>query len=113
MNRNALIKATIAGLVLQLAMVVAGHFVPMLREQGFAVGGMLFSLCAGVLYVRLTRGPWPVSLAGGAVAGGVCGFLGIAVSCLLGDVPPTLLLFGTLGSTVAGLAGGALGKVLP
>ena len=113
MDRNTLIAATAAGLVLQLAMVVAGHYVPAVRDKGFAIGGMLFSLLAGVLYARLAHGPWSGSLIGGAVAGGLCGFLGIGVSRLLGDVPTALLLFGTLGSTVAGLAGGAIGKILP
>ena len=36
--------------------------------------------------------------------------ISIGASVLLGDVPPSLLAFGTAGSAVAGLIGGAAGK---
>jgi len=34
------------------------------------------------------------------------------VSVLLGDVPPAILIIGTLSSAVGGVAGGAVGKLL-
>lgn len=113
MNRQTLIKATVIGLVLQLIMVVSGHFVAVIKDQGFAIGGMLISLVAGVIYVRATRGSWGDSLVGGGLAGGICALIGIAVSCALGDVDAGVLLFGTLGSAVAGLIGGAVAKLIP
>lgn len=112
MNIRELTKATVIGLVAQLAMVICGHFVPAV-SQGFAIGGVLISLLAGLLYVRLSRSGWGDALIGGTIAGGVCAFLGIAVSCLMGDVTPSILLFGTLGSAVGGLIGGAVGRALP
>jgi hypothetical protein len=112
MDRTALIRATGVGLILQLAMVIAGHFVSVIRDPGFAIGGMGFSFVAGLIFARLRRAQWGVAIGGGAIAGGLCGLLGIAMSVVLGDVPAMLMLFGTLGSTVAGAAGGLLGRLM-
>jgi hypothetical protein len=103
---NPLVRATAIGTALQVAMVVAGHFVPGLRDPGFAIGGMGLSAVAGWLSVGSAR--LAASLGGGAVAGGVCAALGIAVSVLLGDVPASLLLLGTGASTVTGAIGAGL-----
>ncbi len=111
MNRSALVRAVLIGTVLQLVMVVSGHFVPAIAAQ-FAIIGMLISLVAGVLYVRAARGGWGDSVIGGLIAGGVCAFLGILVSYLLKDVTMDILWMGTAGSAVAGLVGGALGKLV-
>ncbi|MEO5902967.1 MAG: hypothetical protein ABIQ55_03035, partial [Gemmatimonadaceae bacterium] len=48
---------------------------------------------------------------GGAIAGGICALIGILISHLLGDVPASLLLLGTVSSIVTGAIGGAIGKV--
>lgn len=111
MNRSALIRAVLIGTVLQLAMVIAGHFVPAIANL-FAVGGMLISLVAGVLYARAAKGAWGDSLIGGFLAGGICAFLGILVSFLLKDVTVDILWMGTLGSAIAGVVGGAVGKLV-
>ncbi|HYE46545.1 MAG TPA: hypothetical protein VEA44_12325 [Caulobacter sp.] len=111
MIRSALIRATLIGTVLQLAMVIAGHYVAAIAGM-FAIGGMLISLVAGLLYVRAARGGWGDSLAGGLIAGAVCAFLGILVSYLLKDVTVDILWMGTAGSAVAGLVGGAIGKLV-
>ena len=111
MDRNALVTATIIGLVLQVAMVVGGHYSAAIKPL-FAVGGMGFSLVAGLIFAFLARGGWSPDLIGGALAGGICALLGIAVSALLGDVPPSLLLLGTISSVVTGAIGGAIGKLL-
>lgn len=110
MNNRALTIATIVGIVLQVAMVVVGHSNPTVKGL-FAVGGMGFSLVAGVIYGIVAGGGTFGSLAlGGALAGGICAFLGILVSHLLGDVPPTLLVLGTISSIVTGAIGGAVSK---
>lgn len=111
MNRQALIHATLIGAALQLLMVVSGHFVPAIAAL-FAIGGMLISLIAGLIYARAARGSWPDSLLGGLIAGGLCALLGIVVSYLLKDVTATILLLGTLSSAVTGLVGGAIGKLI-
>lgn len=104
-----LATATIIGTVGQVAMVVAGHSVPAVADN-FAIGGMGLSALAGWL---ATRGQ-PVALgtgAGrGAVAGGICAAIGIGISVVLGDVPPSLLALGTASSAVTGAIGGIFGR---
>jgi hypothetical protein len=111
MNKENLLIATTVGLILQLLMVVAGHYLPPVKAK-FAVGGMLISLIAGALYIRLEQQGWQGALVGGAIAGGVCALLAIAVSVSLKDVPAMILVIGTLGSVVAGLVGGAIAKLV-
>jgi hypothetical protein len=102
--RNALIVGTI----LQLAMVLSGHWVQSIRIYGFAIGGILISAVAGVLYARAARVPRKPSALNGAVVGGVCAFVGIAVSVALGDTAPLILVVGTISSAVTGAIGGAI-----
>jgi hypothetical protein len=110
MDRKALVYATGVGLVLQVLMVLTGHYLPAVKAL-FAAGGMGLSLVAGVLYAERARASWKSDLAGGAIAGGVCALIGIAISVILGDVPPGLLLLGTAFSVITGLVGGGLGKM--
>ena len=107
-STTALRNATAAGAVLQLAMVIAGHWVEFIRTNGFAVGGMAISLAAGVLFARAARVPRGRAAGGGAVAGGACALIGIAVSFALGDVPALILVVGTASSAVTGAIGGAV-----
>jgi hypothetical protein len=111
MDASRLRYATIVGTCLQVAMTLIGHFVPLVRAN-FMYGGLTISLIAGVLYATRGAGGWGSVAAGGAIAGGVCALIGIAVSCVLGDVPPPILIFGTLGSAVAGLIGALVARAL-
>jgi hypothetical protein len=113
MNTPRLRYASLIGTVLQLAMTISGHFVPLIRAN-FMYGGLGFSLLAGVLYGARASGRWLDTAGGGAIAGGVCALIGIALSCALQDVPAPVLLFGTLGSAVAGMLGALAARaVLP
>ena len=109
MNTQAVMRVTGIGTALQVLMVVAGHFVPALRDPGFAIGGMGISALAGWLAAG-GGGSLGSVLGGGAVAGGACAALGIAVSVLLGDVPPSLLLPGTGASVATGAIGAAISR---
>lgn len=111
MNQKALITATVIGTALQMAMVIAGHFIPAVANL-FAIVGILISLVAGLLYARSAGGNWPNALLGGVIAGGVCALLGIAMSWALGDVEAIILVIGTLSSAFGGLIGGAVGKLI-
>ena len=51
------------------------------------------------------------ALLGGLLAGGLCAFIGIVVSYLLGDVTAMILVMGTASSAVTGAIGGWLGKL--
>ena len=112
MDKQGLIIAIAIGLILQLIMVVTGHYNLFVKEKGFAVGGMLLSFVAGLIYYKLAGGSWGAGLGGGAVSGGVCAIIGIAVSVMLADVPPQILIIGTVASTVTGLVGAAVGKII-
>ena len=92
------------GTALQIAMVVAGHFIPPLRAW-WGPGGMLISLAVGCLAAQAR---WPDTLVAGALAGGVGAFIGIVIALLLGDVPAMLLALGTISSVVAGIIGAAV-----
>ena len=112
LSTRPLVEATLVGTVLQLAMVVAGHYNATVAGM-FAVMGMTISLLAGLMYALRARPAGKGSAAlGGAVAGGVCAFLGILVSFLLGDVPAAVLGFGTLSSAVTGAIGGFVGQLI-
>ncbi|HEX4303819.1 MAG TPA: hypothetical protein VHZ78_13565 [Rhizomicrobium sp.] len=111
LNMKALQTATLIGTVLQVAMVVAGHFVPYIALNLFAFGGMGISLVAGLIYGRSAAGLGGAAL-GGAIAGGVCALIGIAISVVLGDVPAMILVVGTLSSAVTGAIGGLIGRLV-
>jgi len=107
-SRAALMTWTIVGTVFQIAMVVIGHYNEFVKNNVFAIGGMLVSLVFGALWAKTAARSAGSACLGGAIVGGVCAVIGIAVSVVLGDVPANVLLFGTLGSAVAGLIGGVI-----
>ena len=111
MKTRMLARTTLVAAAAQVAMVVAGHYSAPVRDL-FAFGGLTISLLAGLAYARMAAGGWAPSLIGGVLAGGACAFLGIGASVLLRDTPPSLLAFGTAGSAVTGLIGGAVGRLL-
>jgi hypothetical protein len=109
--RRGLFRATLVGTVLQLALVMAGHYSPSVA-QAFGPAGMFLSLVAGFLAGRwsggLGKGGAAVS---GLVAGAVCALLGILESFYLGDVPAWVIAFGPFSSGVTGAIGGFLGRI--
>jgi hypothetical protein len=111
-STRSVVTPTLIGTGLQLLMVIAGHFSPAVAQL-FPVGGTGISALAGVLVALSGRPASLGSAAGrGGVAGGVCAFVGILVSHLLGDVPAGVLVTGTAFSAIAGAIGGLIGKVL-
>ncbi len=110
-DMKSLWTATIIGTVLQLAMVIAGHFEPFVAAKVFMLGGMGISALAGLLCGRGASSYGGAALAG-AIAGGVCALIGIAVSVLLGDTHAMILAFGTLSSAITGAIGGLIGRAI-
>lgn len=109
---NPMMKSAIVGTVLQLLMVVVGHYVPQVANLfpvvGTGIGGL-----AGILNgLWAPKASLPSAGVGGAVAGGIGGAIGTLVSSLLGDVPMSTVAIGTGSTAVAGLVGGAIGKFL-
>ena len=101
-------SSLIIGTVLQLFMVISGHWVEFIKLNVFAIGGMAISAVAGVMYARRARQPRAKSAAQGALVGGLCALIGIIVSYALGDVTASILVLGTLSSAVTGAIGGAI-----
>ena len=103
---GCMVKWTVIATVFQLAMVLAGHYVPYIRDNVFAIGGMGISLVFGAAWARAgAKGKGHATL-GGGIVGGVSALIGIAVCVALGDTEAVVLGFGTAGSFVAGLIGG-------
>jgi hypothetical protein len=107
-RRPAFTSSLIIGTVLQLAMVISGHWIEFIKLNVFTIGGMAISLLAGVIYARRARTTRGQSALYGAVVGGVCALIGIIVSFALGDVTASILILGTLSSAVTGAIGGAI-----
>lgn len=111
-STRALTIASIIGTVLQLAMILAGHYNTSFARF-FAIGGMGFSLIAGVIYTLNARPTVATdAIIGGLLAGAICAFIGIFASHLLGDVPASLLLLGTVSSAFTGALGGWIGHLV-
>ncbi|HKI83930.1 MAG TPA: hypothetical protein VKA63_06310 [Candidatus Krumholzibacteria bacterium] len=96
------------GTVVQTAMVLVGHWVAGVANL-FGPLGVIISLIVGLLWAKEAARGVGHGAGGGALVGGSCALIGIAVSCLLGDVSTLILLFGTLSSAVTGLIGGLFG----
>ncbi len=111
LSRNAMIPALLLGTLLQVAMVVIGHYTVAVAPL-FAPLGMAISLIAGFLYARWARGTRRDSVVGGAIVGGLCALIGIVISYLLGDVTAWILFLGTLSSAFTGAIGGLVGEVV-
>lgn len=114
MGTNALKRAGMLGTILQVALVVLGHFVPSLQAAGlFPIGGSAIGAIAGFCYARWSPGvSVGRAMGGGAMAGAVGGFLGSTVSYLLKDVPPSTILVACGSTLVTGLIGGLVGRLL-
>ena len=112
MNTRTLITTLAIFTVLQLAMVLAGHWVPFVKDSLFAPLGTFLSLLGGFEYARRARAGLANGVIGGLVVGGLSGLIGIIVSYLLGDVPVSTLWIGTAASVVGGLIGGSVGGLV-
>lgn len=109
LGQGALTKATLVGTLLQVAMVVLGHFLPAIQSS-YPIVGSLIAAFTGLMFGKAAMRPARMgSATGGAIAGGVSGFLGSGLSAILGDVPGPTIGVATIASVIAGLAGGAIG----
>ena len=109
LNMNSLRSATLIGTVLQVAMVIVGHYIPYVALHVFMFGGMAISAVAGLLCAR-DAGGYAGAVLGGAIAGGVCALIGIALSVTLGDTQAIILALGSISSAVTGSIGGLAGQ---
>jgi hypothetical protein len=105
----AMLSAAGIGTVLQILMVVVGHFAPALQQAGlFPIGGTLIGAVTGWLAGRATPGGTGAKAGSGAAAGGIAGVLGSLVSTALGDVPLGNIAIAGGSTLVTGAIGAAL-----
>jgi hypothetical protein len=108
---HAFVRVTLTGTILQLAMVIAGHYIPTVK-QCFGICGMLISMVAGFMFGRARSvDDRKLATIGGFAAGAVCALLGILESYWLKDVEAWLIVVGSIGSGLTGALGGFLGKL--
>ncbi|MBL8961120.1 MAG: hypothetical protein JNJ98_14790 [Gemmatimonadetes bacterium] len=115
MGNSPLGRAVGAGTVMQVAMVVIGHFVPSLQQAGlFPIGGTLIGLVTGWLAGKGSPAGTnaPTVARDGGIAGGVAGVLGSLVSTALGDVPLVNLTIAGGSTLVTGALGGLLARAM-
>ena len=104
-------RATFVGLVLQIAMYALGHYSDWVQINVFGFGGMMISAVAGYLYGMDRGRGWFPSATGGAIAGGICGLIGIALSVALGDTRQDFIATGATISVFIGAVGGIFGQM--
>jgi len=112
MGSSNVAKATVIGTILQVLMVVCGHYVPQIAAC-FPIVGTLIGGVTGWLATstspRLTTG----AAAGSGLASGViAGTLGTLVSVWLGDVPMSTVGIAAGSTAVLGAVGGLLGRMV-
>jgi hypothetical protein len=104
-------RAAITGIILQLTLVIIGHYVEWIRANAYEFGGMMISGVAGLLYARDYAKGYARGALGGAIAGGTCGLIGICAANILGDVPLLALPIGGAIVILIGAIGGLFGQI--
>src|SRR4051794_19640065 len=99
------------GALAQVILVLVGHFAPTVADEGYALGGLLIAILAGLIYARRTGGH-DHPLVGGGSAGAISALAGVLLAAVLGEAPWVMLLVGGVAGFVGGVAGGSLGVLL-
>jgi hypothetical protein len=103
-------RAMLVGVVLELALVLAAHFLPVLKPRLLLFGCMLIAGVAGLLYARdLARG-YARGALGGGISGAASAIVAVGVSNILGDRPDLFMPYGVMVSTLTGAIGGLFGQ---
>ncbi|HEY2446728.1 MAG TPA: hypothetical protein VGI20_13415 [Rhizomicrobium sp.] len=110
-DTRALHRAILVGTLLQIVSVVIAHFSQWIETHALLFGGMMISATMGYLYAQEVARGYLKGACGGAIAGGLCALVGIAVSVLLGDMTPGTLVLRSAISVVTGAVGGIYGQM--
>jgi hypothetical protein len=108
---KALQRAITVGVLLQVTMVVLGHYVGWIVLHVYAFGGMMISGTAGFLYAQDVGAGYGPSALCGLIAGTVCGIVELVLIVLLRDMLPFALAIGIAVSALTGVAGGLWGQL--
>jgi len=105
------VRALIVGVVLEIALMIATHFIVYIEQQGFLLGGMTISAVAGYLYAMDTGKGYFTSATIAAIIGGVSALIGLGVSVALHDAPTRIIPLFTTICVVTGAVGGLFGQM--
>lgn len=98
----------IIALVLQILMVLGGHFNETILSLSAPLG-VGIPLVIGAWFGASSAPDYKAAAVGGLIIGLVGATVGILIAILLGDAQWILLAFGPLSSAVTGVLGGSLG----
>ncbi len=104
-------RSAITGILLELTLVVLGHYVPWVRANAYEFCAMMIVGLAGLFYARDFAKGYGRGALGGAIAGGTAGLIGISAANILGDEPLAALAFGTVLLIAVGAIGGLFGQL--
>jgi len=110
-DNRALQRAILVGTFLQVIFVLIAHFSVWIETHALLFAGMMTSATVGYLYAQEVAKGYAKGAYGGAIAGGLCAFIGIAVSVLLGDMTGRMLVTRDLISILTGAVGGIYGQM--
>jgi hypothetical protein len=110
-DNRALQRAILVGTLLQIVFVLIAHFSVWIEANALLFAGMMTSATVGYLYAQEVAKGYALGAYGGAIAGGLCAFIGIAVSVLLGDMTARMLLVRGLICILTGAVGGIYGQM--
>jgi hypothetical protein len=110
-DNTALQRAILVGTVLQIFFVLVAHFSAWIETHALLFAGMMTSATVGYLYAQEVAKGYALGAYGGAIAGGLCAFVGIAVAVLLGDMTGGMLVVRDLISILTGAVGGIYGQM--
>jgi hypothetical protein len=103
-------RALLVGVILEVVLMVASHFRPLLQVHYALFGIMMIAGTAALLYARdLARG-YVMGALGGLVIGAACGVAAVATSNLLGDQPERFIPYGVMICALLGAIGGLFGQ---
>lgn len=106
-----LMKWLVVSTILQIVLVVAGHYSPAVLGM-VPIVGTLIPLLVGLAYGMAAKISWGNAAWGGAVVGGVGALIGAAVSVMLGDSGMDAVMIATVAGLGAGLVGGLIGHAI-
>ena len=104
-------SAALTGIMLQITMVVIGHYVPWVRVNAWEFGTMMISGLAGLFYARDFAKGYARGAFGGAIAGGTSGIIGVSAANILGDVLLIAVPLGAAVTILTGAIGGLFGQM--
>ncbi|HTQ12464.1 MAG TPA: hypothetical protein VMH86_01210 [Rhizomicrobium sp.] len=108
---RALNRAVTVGTLLQVTLAVLSHYSPWIYDNAYLFMGMMVSATASFLYARDVGPGHARGLLVGAVIGGACALVGLAVSVGLGDTTLHDFWLRTVISIVTGAVGGPFGQM--